>query len=241
MSISKNDNNIKIWNINNWECIQNITKINNNGWLASACFLKGNNNNINIITSNWNIDGDSENIKVFDLNGKKIKEINNSYDKTYFIDIYYDNILSKDYIIIGNLGFIKSYDYTNNQFYHKYNDNDECSHMSIIVKNINKIIKLIESSFDGNIRIWDFHSGLLLNKIKISDERLFGICLWNNDCIFVGYSDKTIKLIELNNGLIIKSLTSDDKVITIKKIMHPKYGESLISQNLNNNLIKIWK
>ena len=73
MSISKNDNNIKIWSINNWECIQNITKINNNGWLASACFLKDNNNNINIITTNLNNYVKSEYIKVFDLSGKKNK------------------------------------------------------------------------------------------------------------------------------------------------------------------------
>ena len=43
MSVSMIDNNIRIWNFNNWECIQNLTNINNVGWLLSACFLKENN------------------------------------------------------------------------------------------------------------------------------------------------------------------------------------------------------
>ena len=240
ISASKNDNNIRIWNFNNWECIHNYTNINNVGWLLSACFLKEN-NQIYIITSNCNKNGNSENIKVFDLNGHKIKEINNSNEKTYFIDIYYDKILSKNYIIAGNLGHTKSYDYANNQLYHNYNDNDGCSHISIIINNNKNIIKLIESSCDGNIRIWDFHSGLLLNKIKISEKALYSICLWNDDYLFVGCSDKTIRLIEINNGLIIKSLTSHDNcVITVEKIIHPKYGECLISQNWGKSSIKLW-
>ena len=60
--------------------------------------------------------------------------------------------------------------------------------------------------------------------------------------MFVGCSDKTIKLIELNNGLIIKSLKNhDNSVITVKKIIHPKYGECLVSQNSGKSKIKLWK
>ena len=57
--------------------------------------------------------------------------------------------------------------------------------------NVNeKQIQLIESSYDGNIRIWNFDSGIVLNKIKISEDRLYGICLWDNDYLFIGYRDK---------------------------------------------------
>ena len=113
--------------------------------------------------------------------------------------------------------------------------------MSVIVKKNINIIKMIESSYDGYIRIWNFHLGLLLNKIKINNLNLKGISLWNDNYLFVGCSDKTIKLIELNNGLIVKNLTShDDIVITVKKIIHPKYGKCLISQNLGRSNIKLW-
>ena len=41
--------------------------------------------------------------------------------------------------------------------------------------------------------------------------------MWNNEYIFVGCNDKTIKLIELNNGKIINELRGhNDYVISIK-------------------------
>ena len=80
-----------------------------------------------------------------------------------------------------------------------------------------------------------------MNKIKISDNHLYGICLLNDCCLFAGCSDKTIKLIELKNGLIIKSLVKHtNKVITLKKVVHPKYGECLISQNWEESEIELW-
>lgn len=45
----------------------------------------------------------------------------------------------------------------------KYMDKDFSSHLSLIVNNCEKITKLIDSSNDGNIRVWNFHSKELLN------------------------------------------------------------------------------
>ena len=67
MSISLKDYNIKILNVNNLECIHNFTNINNYGYLNSACFL--NDNKLYITTNNFNWNGNSEYIKLFDLNG----------------------------------------------------------------------------------------------------------------------------------------------------------------------------
>ena len=243
MSVSKKDtdNNIKIWNVNNWECILSLTNIYKKGYLSSSCFINQN-NNIYIIISNFNIIGNSEPIKIFDLNGQKINEINNSNEKTFFIDTYYDNILLKCYIITGNKYYSKSYDYEKNNIYHKYIDiTDNIGIFSIIINNNNGIIKLIESCSDGNIRIFNFHSGLLLNRIIIIHVILFGMCLWNDNYLFVGCRDKTIKILEIKKGIIVKSLKShNNRVITIKKINHPEYGECLISQNWKESEIKLW-
>jgi len=38
-----------------------------------------------------------------------MSQLNNSDEPTYFIDTYFDNLLSKKLIIIGNAGYIKSY------------------------------------------------------------------------------------------------------------------------------------
>ena len=241
MSISCKDNNLKVWDANRWECILNLTNINKEGYLVSACFININEGSY-IVTSNYNLDKKKvDPIKVYDLNGQKINEIENSNISTMFIDTYYDKILSKYYIITGNVGFSQSYNYDKNNIYHNYNDNSKYYPFNIIIKNNKGIIKLIESCADGIIRIFNFHSGLLLNKIKISNQMLGGICLWNDNYLFVGCQDRTIKLVEIKNGLIANSLNGHNNyVITIRKIFHPKYGECLISQNMRKSDIKLW-
>ena len=243
MSLSRNDNNIKIWNINNFECILDIKNVNQNGYIYSACFLKDNSQNY-IIASNRNMEGEPSPIKIFNFKGQKIDEIKDSKDHTFFIDTFYDTILNKNFIITGNFGYVKSFDYSKNELYHKYDDNkcdnNDRFHCSIIIKNNERKIKLIESSGDGFIRIWNFHSGLLLNKIQVG-SRLYSICLWNKNYLFVGCQDNTIKLIELNNKLIVKSLYGHDNwVLTLKKVCDNKGKELLISQNWGISSIKIW-
>ena len=111
MSISRHENEIKVWNANNWEYLLIIKNINNVGFIYSACFYKEK-DEIFIITINRNMNCDPEAIKVFNFNGQKIKEINNSRDHIFFIDVYFDKILLKNYIITGNFGYVKSYDYS---------------------------------------------------------------------------------------------------------------------------------
>ena len=241
LSTSDNDNNIKLWNIynNDIECLLNIKNVNDNGYLYSACILNEE-DNYYIISSNAN-SGDCEYIKVFDFYGYKIKEINNSNDETFYIDTFYDNKLSKIFILTGNSGFLKSYDFNKNDVFKEYSDDNENGGCSIIINESEEVIKLIESSYDGNIRIWNFHSAELLKKIKVSNKCLREICLWDNEYIYVGCDDKTIKIIEISNGIVIKELISHkNEVISIKQIIHPLYGKCLISQGGENDKIKLW-
>ena len=240
LSISALDNNIKLWNANNLECLVNIKNIYNEGFLYSASLLINNKENY-IITSNEYI-FNNESIFVFDLKGQKIKEINDSKESTLFLDIFYDNKLSKNYIISGNRGYIKSFDFDENKIYHKYCENNKDKNFkTIIINKDEEIIKLVESSYDGNIKIWDFHSGLLLNKIKVCNNSIIGMCSWNNKYLFIGCEDKTIRLMELKKEKVIKTIIGhNNKVISLQKINHPNYGECLISQGWNNDQIKLW-
>jgi len=145
---------------------------------------------------------------------------------------------------------IKSYDFDKGKLYYKYNESDDYeSKLSIIIIISNEdIIKLIESNIGGYIKIWNFHTGILINKIQVlksdlneSFVSLYGICLWDNELIFVGCGDKTIKLIDLEKGIVLKSLYGhNESVISIKKFFHPKYGECLISLGEENDNIKLW-
>jgi len=236
MSISSSDFNLKLWNIKNYECLLNIKTINVKGHLLLGCILNDNNNTY-IISYN-SMTPYNELIRVFDLNGNKIKDIKNYF--TFCIDTYYDKNLCKNYIITSNLGFVTSYDYFSSAIYHKYLANDRSEHFSFIINDIEEIIKLIESSYDGNIRIWNFNTGELLKKIYICKNSLYSICLWDNDTLFVSSYDKKLRLINLNEGIIINSVNQNSEIISIKKINHPLYGKCLVSQGFGNEQIKIW-
>ena len=238
ISISLSDNNLKLWNISNFECLINLENINKSGRLFSACLISEN-NAIYIITSCAY--GNNESIKIFNMESNKIKELNDSTENVYYIDTYYDNILLKNYVIVGNNNWIKSYDYNNNKIYNKYNDNSHNRHCSLIINSNDDKIKLIDSCFDGNIRIWDFHSGKLLNKIRVCDSWIIGICLWDNDYLCVGCGDKSMKIINLKKNLIDANLKCfKNKVLCIKKLNHPQLGECLISQGYEKEQIKLF-
>ena len=238
LSISCYDNNLKLWDIT-FNCLVNLKNVNKEGFLYSGTILNYNNQNY-IITSNANYSYNCDPIKIFDFNGNKINEINNSSYDTYIIDTYYDNNFNKNYIITGNKGSVISYDFNGNKIYNVYHESDDkYRHNSILIKNMDETIKLIESSRKGIIRIWKFYNGELLKKINVINKGLYGICLWNNDNLFVGCQDKTIKLINIKNGKTTKILSGDrEEVVTIKKIIHPKYGECLISYGGD---IILWK
>ena len=240
LSISEKECHIKLWDIKNFECLLDIKKIYEGGRLISACFLKENNQNY-IITSKLNYSFESELIKVYDFNGKKIKSIPLSKDETVFIDSYYDNKLSKNFIFTCNKGHIKSFDFQKNKLYHKYYEkNNNKYHFSAVVFSKEIITKLIASCADGIIRIWNFHSGEILNKMKVVDRKvIYGICLWNNEYLFIGCEDKII-ILNLEKIIIKKISGHNYKVVTIKKIKHPKYGECLLSQGYGKDGIKLW-
>ena len=225
LSISCYDNNIKLWNINSLECLLNIRN-ENEGGESLSCFLNNNEYNyiisINYISTSNN-SSSLYKINAIDFNGKVIQEMTDYNNRTFFIDSFYDKELKLNYIITGNEGYSKSYNFQENKMYHQYFEKDNRGHHSIIIYNDIEIIKLIESSFDGNIRIWNFHSGILLNKITTNNISnagwLYGICLWNNDYLFVGCYKGIIKVIDLKKGAILKELKEHkEQVICIKNI-----------------------
>jgi hypothetical protein len=243
MSISGDNNNIKLWDFSNWKCILNIENINKIGFLESATILTMDNDNY-IISSNWNYD-EVEKIKVFDITGKKLKEIINSDEQTFHLNTFYELDEETYYIIAGNLNYIKSYNYTKNKLYQKYNEgNKNGAHLNTIIYQKKDATELIESCVDGFIRIWNFHSALLLKKINTNTDNfngIFGICLWNEHFLFTGCNNSEIKLIDLEKKIITKKIKGHIKPVTcLKKIIHPKYGECLISQGYKNDQIYLW-
>ena len=238
ISLSRKEKNLKLWKVEDWECLFNYQKT--VGKLYFACFLNYN----NIISceskhefSFWG----PEIIRIVDLKGKITNEIDNYFFDSKYIECYYDKNKKTTYIISIFSYAIKSYDYDQKKQYKEYNINrKDCS--NLIINDKDKIIKLIASCRDGYIKVWDFHEGNLISKIYASYYmNLYGICLWGNDYLFVGCRYGVIQFIDLNNEKIIKKLNGgDNDVLTIKKINHPKYGECILSLSFNSKKIKMW-
>ena len=93
------------------------------------------------------------------------------------------------------------------------------------------------------IRMWDFDNGELLKILIVSSSPLISICLWKNDFLVISDDKKNIILIELNTGFKIKSFNyindKHSKIFILKTIIHPSYGECLITQNTDGK-ITIW-
>ena len=247
LSISYDSNYLKLWDIKNFELLCYIKDIYSDGFLFCAHFLLEQNKNQNdlyILTSNCYFSSSSGPIKKFNLKGEQIDIINKSegLDVFYLTD-FYDSITKKQYLIGAIKGGIISFDLENNQIYKSFSEDNSNFHFYIIINKENKegIIQIIESSADGKIRIWDFHGGKLLYKININNNWLFGMCLWDNQYIFVGDGDSGIKLVDLLTGKIMNQLSDiNGRIITIKKIKLKKFGECLISQRYLKGGIKLW-
>ena len=104
------------------------------------------------------------------------------------MNIFYDKNLDKYFIVTGIEKGVISYDYQEFKIYKQYIEkNDDLfldDHDSIIIIQEKEFVKIIESCEDGCIRIWDFHSANLLNKIEVCESKLHGICLWNKKFLF---------------------------------------------------------
>ena len=253
MAIEPGTNSIKVFNFSNCDLIYFFKNINKNGYLNVANFFSDD-NNIFIMTSNHrystkNVDP----VKIYDLKGKKIKELKDTTENISFLDSYYDKKTDKKYIIVGFSRYIKAINFKENSIYKVFKDKYNSYHRNVIIDDKDdKVIRLIESDSDGYLRIWDFHQAKLIKRIQINKtkkEEIFGFCLWNNDNVFVGGNNRIV-LININTEEIIselnynlkneKCIVHHEDVISVKKVIHPKYGECLFTKAQGEKGIKMW-
>jgi len=241
LSEDKKDN-VKIWDVENLECICNLNfeeKKQNTINIVSLCFLKDN-TKINIAIRFIN----EQFIRLYDISGKKIKDIKGVIkDDFSYLESYYDQNQKKSYIIISSKENIKSYDYEQNIVYKKYISFDkqliQYNYSNINIYDKDGITNLLASNSIG-IRIWNFHSGGLLNVINMPN--LYNICMWDSEYIFA--RNGLMSLIELKTGKVVKKLKFDEEenlfdILSIKKGYIPQYENCLLTQ-ISNGPIILW-
>ena len=98
------------------------------------------------------------------------------------------------------------------------------------------------STSNGCVAIWDLLNINLIYFGKISKFELYNIIQWNeNYAIISGGKNKTIKIFDIRKFKEVKSIETghSSNVNCIKKIVHPIYGESLLSSG-NDHKINLW-
>ena len=241
-----NDYNIKYQIESNYEI--NIKK----GISIFSCLLvfpeNNNDNYIVISTNNISKDIDKSATKIYSLNdGNFSKSINNSnnYGIMYLLS-WHNKKNNKYYIIqLGN-GKIIINNLLEDELYCELKHRHEGDLNSGFVFSKDNIDFLCYSSEIGRICIWNLYTKKLINKIKMPKCRLMHIIEWNNKYLIVSdFDNKTFKVIDLekkrNNiyDFHDKEGQHTSYVKSIKKIIHPIYGECLLTAG-SDKKIKLW-
>lgn len=229
---------IQIWDSQKWEC---LSVVNTFGRIGPVDFLIEI-HDILIVTSTYYAPQPLS-IQIFDIFGNKKKALKDSNKNVCSLEIYFDEIKKKNFIIAGSDNYIISYDYEDNKVYKKYMDSTDYfngSHFSLKIREEKYITKIIESCTDGNIRIWAFDSGTLLNKIRAHINSIYWLSMIEENLI-VGSEDGNVIIINLNNNEINYKYEEDNIFITTKIVKTNILGDILAVQSFGESSIIIYK
>ena len=147
---------------------------------------------------------------------------------------YYVIKLSSECVIIENL-FEKEKNYVLKEY-------PEDSHLNGFIYTKDNNDYLCYSSTNGYVNIWDLYEKKIFKRIYIEGCYLLYIIPWNEKYIIVAdYYNRSFKVIDIESGKTISDIGGQHKgkVICVKKIFHPIYGESLLSAS-EDMTIKLW-
>ena len=212
------DKYIKIWNLTNqYTLLYKFCPDYNykqNTYLLSENILFYN-SNIYIITSAYEINSTGYDILIYEHENLKhenlpnvFEKMENSTDNTNYLGVYYEQNIP--YILAGNLGNVKVFDFSEKKLIYKFDDNNiKTNYVSIIIKENEKKGKyLIASSFDGYLRIWEFNNfNKMIHKIKggNNNEYIIGLCLISERYIIAACSDDIIMQFDLHSNKMVDS------------------------------------
>ena len=235
-----------IWDItNNYNIKYTInTKYGNDIYSCLLIFPHNSDDNY-IITSTFNDSGKDEDsaTKLYSLNnGNFIKYINNTNNNSiYYLLSWYNKRNNKYYIIQFSYKKIIINNLLEEELYSEFSNVSEHDHKSGFIYYIDNNDYLCSSSSNGYINIWDLYNKNIYKVINTNGCYLANIIKWNKKYIIVAdYNNKSFKIIDIDNDSIYDVNTDhNDKLACIKKINHPKYGESLFTA-ARDKIIKLW-
>ena len=245
--ISADDNKIVIiWDITNNYNIKYIINTKYGDDIYSCLLIFPHNSDDNyIITSTFNKSDKDEDsaTKLYSLNnGNFIKYINNTNNNhIFYLLSWYNKRNNKYYIIQFSYKKIIINNLLEDELYSELSNEPETDHHSGFIYYKDNNDYLCSSSSNGYINIWDLYNKKIYKTINTNGCELAHIIEWNKKYIIVAdYNNKSFKIIDIDNNSIYNiNPEHKDKLVCVKKINHPKYGESLLSA-ARDKTIKLW-
>ena len=234
-----------IWDINNNYNIKTIIDTNCKKNIFSCLLIFPENlTDGYIITSTYNDTGKDEDsaTKLYSFNDAQIiKYIKNTSNIIiYYLLSWYNKKNNKYYIIQFSSKKIIINNLLEDELYLELNHEPENNNHNgfIYIKDNNDY--LCSSAGNGYINIWDLHNKKIFKIINTNGSKLINIIEWNKKYIIIADFTKSFKIIDIEDSAIYKvNPVHKEQVFYIKKLNHPKYGESLLSLDVFGSM-KLW-
>ena len=208
-----------------------------------TAFFSENKGNYLITSSNENQEEDYT--KIYDFNTKK--EIG-KFEQTNFVEIFcllLWNKNDKDYLIQSSIGRILIHNLETKDLLKILSTNKKSTQNSMCLINnpdSKKLDLLGATTIHGSIDFWDLGNFTLKFSVKYKSSYFYDIINWNDNYIIVGEkSDSSIIIIDILQKRVISVLKNNNIFysISLKKINHPIYGQSLLSSDINKKIF-LW-
>jgi len=186
-------------------------------------------------------------IECYNLNSKLIWTLKNP-EIISDLTLYHCKIEKRDYALISSQSGIYAYFINNFTLYRKFksieNQNGKGKiifNEARVVEENNRIILVGPQFSEGNLYLWNFKFGNLINLINIGLS-ICDICIWDNNYVLAFSSENISKFIlinidsKINQKYIIDKIKENPEGKGIKLLRHKIYGDYLISCSLSGKL-----
>jgi WD40 repeat protein len=225
---ASSDYNCKVWSLKEKACLVDLTGC-HKGIIYAALIVYDHFRTFEhyIITS---AAGDI--IKVWDFQGKEIREMGTSRLYTYYMYAWYDSRNNSIYLFSANVGNVTMLDFHTGKAI-KCFTNGESEYVYSTVRDYNYRPHLFGTSGKGLVTIWDIDKCTVSMSIMVPNSR--DLVIWN-DRYAVTHSIDSFEIIDIVKGDFNSIKGCGLKLWSIEKTKNPRYGECLLALSREGSL-----
>jgi hypothetical protein len=238
--ISYKGSTVRLWNLSNYNLIYSLKIDYSENTRIYSCLSYFSNNKGNYLITSSNEDKNEDYTKIYDFYTSNFignLEQTNRHDIFYLL-LWNNN--NNDYVIgtSNSLVFINNIE--TRKVYKRLDSEKVLSNFnSACLVQKDGIDYLYVSTVRGCIIIWDLDKFIIKNYINYKSAYFCNILQWNENYLLVAEkNDGCILVIDIERNRVISVMKNihDFFAMCLKKIIHPIYGESLLSCAIDNKI-----